>query len=480
MPRVAIVTLGCPKNAVDSEGLAGLLAASGHELVSDPRVAEVALVNTCGFIDAARRETIDEVLDLAELKHGEGLRGLLLAGCLVARSAPDLAETLPEVDALVDFAAYARIGEIVDDVARGGMTTRVYGDPGTRFDPAWWDGAMARAARVRFGRAPWSYLKIAEGCNRGCTFCAIPLMRGKLRSRRGGDIEAEARRLVDLGVSELSLVSQDSVMWGRDTGEGTLSDLIARLDRVEGLQRVRLMYLHPQGVTDELIDAVYDSRAVVPYFDLSLQHVSPRVLRAMGRWGDAPRFERMVGRIRERDPRAAVRATFILGFPGETDYEAEQVESFVARGDLDWVGVFTYSREEGTRSHDLEGQVPGVTARERAERVATVAEDVMARRAEARVGATVRVLVERLDLGEGLWVGRSDREAPEIDGEIRFSYEPEPRVGDYVEVEITGCEGVDLVGRAPLQRRPRGDEEGHHGAVRAMSASEAAAMEARA
>src|SRR5688500_2548316 len=236
MSRVALVTLGCPKNAVDSEGLGGLLGAGGHEVVEDTAGAEVILVNTCGFIDPARRETVQEVLDLAELKTGGDCKGLVLTGCLVARSAPDLADALPEVDALVDFAAYPRIAEIVSGVAAGTLTERIHGDPGTRFDPAWWDATIAASPRLRFGRAPWAYLKIAEGCDRGCTFCAIPLMRGKFRSRSIETIETEARMLVSQGVSELSLVSQDSVMWGRDTGEGSFTDLLTRLETIEELR----------------------------------------------------------------------------------------------------------------------------------------------------------------------------------------------------------------------------------------------------
>jgi len=446
MPRVAIVTLGCPKNAIDSEGLGGLLAAAGHEVVDEPVGAEVVLVNTCGFIDPARRETVQEVLDLADLKHDGGLKGLIMTGCLVARSADELADALPEVDALVDFAAYPRVAEIVGDVVDGTLESRVHGDPGTRFDPAWWDAAIAAGPRLRFGRAPWAYLKIAEGCNRGCTFCAIPLMRGKFRSRELATIEQEALHLAAAGVSELSLVSQDSVMWGRDSAEGDLPALLRRLERIDGVRRIRLMYLHPQGVTDELIDTVLGSDVVVSYFDLSLQHVSPAVLQRMGRWGDRDRFEKIIGRIRDNDPLAGVRSTFILGFPAETDRDASEVEAFVNESDLDWIGVFDYSREEGTRSHDLDGQIPGAIIRDRAQRVASVADDAMDRRAGSLVGETLEVLVERFDLEEGCWTGRSHREAPEIDGEIRITAEDHLHVGDYVEVAITDNEGTDLIG----------------------------------
>ncbi|HEV3471636.1 MAG TPA: 30S ribosomal protein S12 methylthiotransferase RimO [Actinomycetota bacterium] len=446
MARVFISTLGCPKNAIDSEGLGGLLAAGGHELSERAEGSDVVLVNTCGFIDPARRETVEEVLDLAELKESAGLKGLVMTGCLVARSADELATALPEVDALIDFAAYPRVAEIVGAVAAGTLTDRIQGDPGTRFDPAWWDASMATAPRVRFGRAPWAYLKIAEGCDRGCTFCAIPLMRGKFVSRPLDVIFGEARHLAAQGVSELSLVSQDSVQWGRDIGAGNLVDLLRALEDVDGIRRIRLMYLHPQGVTDELIDAIAGSEKVVSYFDLSLQHVAPSVLRGMGRWGSAARFTKMIDRIRSRDPLAGIRTTFILGFPGESDADAGEVESFVADASVDWIGTFTYSRESGTRSHDLTAQVPAEVARERAEKVRVAAEAAMERRAGSLVGHSLEVLVERFDLQEQTWIGRSHREAPEIDGEITFTSPRGLSIGDYVAVNISGHEGTDLAG----------------------------------
>ena len=447
MARVSIVTLGCPKNDIDSEGLGGLLAAGGHDVWGSVEGAEVVLVNTCGFIDPARRETVQEVLELAELKATGGLKALVLTGCLVAREADDLARSLPEVDALVDFAAYPRVADIVTGAAAGSLSDRVFGDPGTRFDPAWWDASMASTPRLRFGRAPWAYLKIAEGCDRGCTFCAIPLMRGKFRSRSIETIVAEARGLVAQGVTELSLVSQDSVQWGRDTGEGSFGDLLRALENVDGLRRMRLMYLHPQGVTDELIDTILSSEVVVSYFDLSLQHVSPPVLRAMGRWGGRARFEKMIERIRGADPLAGIRTTYILGFPGESDQDADEVVSFIGDSGADWIGTFTYSREVGTRSHELPDQVPPEVARERAERARVAAESAMESRAEELVGETLEILVERFDLDERRWVGRSHREAPEIDGEITLAGEG-VKVGDYVPVRIARNEGTDLVGDA--------------------------------
>jgi ribosomal protein S12 methylthiotransferase len=364
----------------------------------------------------------------------------------VARSAEELADNLPEVDAFVDFAAYPRISEIVAQVAAHELTERIHGEPGTRFDPAWWDATIAAAPRVRFGRAPWAYVKIAEGCDRGCTFCAIPLMRGKFRSRSMETIVQEARHLAATGVSELSLVSQDSVMWGRDTQEGDFTDLLRQIETVDGIRRIRLMYLHPQGVSDALIDAILGSEKIVSYFDLSLQHVSPAVLRGMGRWGGRERFEKMIERIRSADPLAGVRTTFILGFPGETDEDATAVEKFVSDNDMDWIGVFTYSAEEGTRSHDMDGHVPAALARERAETVSMAAERTMERRASSLIGGTLEVLVERLDLDTKGWIGRSQREAPEIDGEIRFTTDAHIHVGDYLNVKIEDNIGADLLG----------------------------------
>jgi tRNA A37 methylthiotransferase MiaB len=235
-------------------------------------------------------------------------------------------------------------------------------------------------------------------------------------------------------------------MWARDTGDGDLCSLLERLETIEGLRRIRLMYLHPQGVSPQLIDQMVSSDVVSSYFDLSLQHVSPRVLRGMGRWGGRDRFDTIIDRIRSLDPFAGIRSTFILGFPGESDQDAADVEAFVAETDLDWVGVFTYSREEGTASHDLPGQVPDEVARERTERVAMAAEVTMDARSRALRGTTFEVLVERFDIDAQLWVGRSHREAPEVDGEIRFVSDARLSVGQYVPVRITGNDGADLIG----------------------------------
>lgn len=448
MARVAMVTLGCPKNSVDSESLGGLLASSGHEVSDEFSSAEVVLVNTCGFIDAARRETVQEVLDLAELKDEGVLKGLVLTGCLVARSAQELADSLPEVDAFVDFAAYPRISSIVSDISAGTLSERIHGDPGTRFDPAWWDQALISTSRVRFGRLPWSYLKIAEGCDRGCTFCAIPLMRGRFASRSPEVIENEARALVAQGVSELSLVSQDSVRWGKDLGDESLVNLLAKLERIEGLRRIRLMYLHPQGVTEELIDTMLSSEVVTPYFDLSLQHVSSRVLRGMGRPGNAQRFAALIERIRARSPVAGVRSSFIVGFPSEQEADVLELESFISESGLDWIGCFTYSRESGTRSFDMTDQLPEEVISERFERITRAAEVAMESRAASLEGEVLEVLTERYERDEDVWVGRSHREAPEIDGDIRFEAPRPPAVGDYLDVLVTKAQGAELVGVA--------------------------------
>ena len=461
MSRVAVVTLGCPKNTVDSESLGGLLAASGHEVSEEVSSAEVVVVNTCGFIDAARRETVQEVLDLAGLKEEGALKGLVLTGCLVARSAQELADSLPEVDAFVDFAAYPRISSIVSDISAGVLSERIHGDPGTRFDPAWWDQALISTSRVRFGRLPWSYLKIAEGCDRGCTFCAIPLMRGRFVSRRAEVIENEARALVAQGVSELSLVSQDSVRWGRDLGDQSLADLLARLEGIDGLRRIRLMYLHPQGVTTELVDAMLSSEIVTPYFDLSLQHVSARVLRAMGRPGNARRFAALIAGIRERSPEAGIRSSFIVGFPSEQEEDVVELESFISEVGLDWIGCFTYSRESGTRSFGMSDQLPEEVISERFERVTRAAEVAMECRAASLQGRVFEVLAERYERAENVWIGRSHREAPEIDGDIRFEAPRALAVGDYLQVLVTEAQGAELVGVAVDEARRRADRSGY-------------------
>ncbi len=440
-------TLGCPKNQVDSDKLEGYLAAQGFGPAADAEAADLVVVNTCAFIDAARQESIDTILSLAERRQ-VGAR-LVVTGCMAERYGDELRDALPEVDLVAGFGhdlveAAAASTPAAVPVALG--TTRVGANvvaPGGGFDLL----ELPRPA----ARAPWAYVKVAEGCDRICGFCAIPSFRGKQRSRTLDEILAEVDRLVEpTGASggpplrEVVLVAQDLASYGRDrsgpgrasrTGAGRPSP-IAELTRAVAarVERTRLLYLYPSGLTDELIGAVLDTG--VPYFDLSLQHVSRPHLARMRRWGDGARFLRRIADIRAADPQATFRSSFILGYPGETERDHDLLLEFLATAKLDWAGFFTFSNEDGTHAAGLPDQVPPALALERLRECAELQDAITAAARDALVGQTRQVLVDAPGRG------RTVHEAPEIDGIVHLP--ADLAVGRLVDVALTGAEGPDL------------------------------------
>ncbi len=416
--RYWLETLGCPKNQVDSEKLAGTLHAEGYAPAARPDAADLVVVNTCAFIEAARQESIETILTLADARR-PGAR-LVVTGCLAERYGEDLAEALPEVDLVAGF------GVPVSLTARPDRPSA----PVPSFDLL----NLPRPAPS----APWAYVKVAEGCDRKCGFCAIPSFRGRQRSRALPDILAEVE---SLPVEEVVLVAQDLASYGRDLGarrpgqSAPIQQLIrAVADRVT---RTRLLYLYPSELSDGLIDIM--GAIGCPYFDLSLQHVSPLLLRRMRRWGDGDRFLDRIEGIRGRYPDAALRSSFILGYPGETEDDHDQLLAFLAAADLDWAGFFAFSPEDGTYAAGLPDRVPAALALERLAECSEVQDAITARRRRALVGRTVRVLVDEPG------VGRSHMEAPEIDGVIRLP--GTVPVGSWVDVSVTGAEGPDLDGQ---------------------------------
>jgi ribosomal protein S12 methylthiotransferase len=417
-------TLGCPKNQVDSEKLAGTLHAEGYARAGRPDAADLVVVNTCAFIEAARQESIETILNLAAARR-PGAR-LVVTGCLAERYGEDLAEALPEVDLVAGFGVPVN------------LTTRPNrpegpGKPVPSFDLL----NLPRPAPS----APWAYVKVAEGCDRKCGFCAIPSFRGRQRSRALPDILAEVE---SLPVEEVVLVAQDLASYGRDLGArrpgqpAPIEQLVqAVADRVS---RTRLLYLYPSELSNGLIDIM--GATGCPYFDLSLQHVSRPLLRRMRRWGDGDRFLNRIERIRGRYPDAALRSSFILGYPGETEDDQDQLLAFLAAADLDWAGFFAFSPEEGTYAVGLPDQVPAALALERLAECGEVQDAITARRRRALVGRTVRVLVDEPG------VGRSHMEAPEIDGVIRLPATVPG--GSWVDVAVTGAAGPDLEGQLAL------------------------------
>jgi ribosomal protein S12 methylthiotransferase len=424
--RFYVETLGCPKNAVDSDKVTASLVADGLVPASSPAEAELVVVNTCAFVEAARQESIDVTLALAEARR-PGAK-LVVTGCLAERYGDELAAALPEADAVVGFGGEGALANVVLRSKPTGVRDLL---------------ELPRPAPA----APWAYVKMAEGCDRACAFCAIPSFRGKQRSRPPDAIEAETRGLVERGAAELVLVAQDLAWYGRDAGEpGSLAPLLRRLDALSehGLARIRLLYLYPSEVRDPLVSTMLELPTVVPYFDLSLQHASAPLLRSMKRWGSGDRFLALVDGIRTREHDAAFRSSFIVGFPGESERDHAQLLEFLAAVELDWAGFFPFSREEGTPAADMDGVVPDELAQERLRECAEVQDPITQAARDALVGGDVDVLVDGIDDDTGEPVGRSHREAPEIDGVIRVSG-AFARPGARVRARITSACGPDLV-----------------------------------
>ncbi len=427
--RYWIETLGCPKNHVDSEKLAGLLATQGYSPADSAEEADLVVANTCAFIEEARTESIETVLELAERKTS-GAR-LVVTGCMAERYGHELQEALPEVDLVAGF------NESL--LAPSATKVKLGTKPTSDFD-------LLNLPRPAVS-VPWAYIKIAEGCDRRCGFCAIPTFRGDQRSRSREEIISEARALIDGGVKELVLIAQDLASWGHDRRRAKLGEAVEVLD--EGgtqplieltkelstmAERVRLLYLYPSGLTSGLIDTILETG--VPYFDLSLQHSSRNMLRLMRRWGDGERFLERIAAIRAREPKATFRSSFILGYPGETEEDQRNLIAFLEAAELDWAGFFTFSAEEGTYAKDLPGQVPHELALERLREVSEIQDGITARKRDALVGTTLQLLVDSPG------IARSTGECPEIDGIVMV--DSSLNVGSVVEGRITASHGTDL------------------------------------
>ena len=478
------MTLGCARNEVDSEELAGRLDAAGWQLVDDPDDADAVVVNTCGFVETAKKDSVDTLLAAADRPPGRPRRAVVAVGCLAERYGAELADALPEADAVLGFDHYTELPSRLDDVLAGrpvpshtprdrrtllpltpverpsaaaGLAVPGHG-PAARFadlPPGVAPAAGPRPLRRRLDGGPVAPLKLASGCDRRCSFCAIPSFRGSFVSRPPADVLAEAEWLASQGVRELVLVSENSTSYGKDLGDlRALEGLLPRLAAVDGIVRVRVSYLQPAELRPSLVDVMTATPGVAPYFDLSFQHASATVLRRMRRFGDTGRFLGLLHEIRRRTPDAGVRSNVIVGFPGERKADVAELERFLAAARLDAVGVFGYSDEEGTEAATLDGKVrPDAVAR-RVARLSRLVEELTAQRAEERVGSYAEVLVESVSDGPDGWFaeGRAAHQAPEVDGTMTVllgapgGATPVVRVGDLVGVRVTASEGVDLVG----------------------------------
>jgi ribosomal protein S12 methylthiotransferase len=451
--KIGFVSLGCPKNLVDSEVMMGQLRDHGYELTTDRETADVLVVNTCGFIQSAKEESINTILEMAELKDKARLKRLVVAGCLVERYRQDLLNQLPEIDAVLGTSEIDKIVAAVDPAAVAAQ------DAAFVTSNAWMTRGLPTylynedSPRLLATPNHFAYIKIAEGCDHTCAFCAIPQMRGKYRSRRAGSILREAERLAEAGVKELILISQDSTQYGLDLGiKDGLAELLRSLARVDGIEWIRVMYTYPNSLSDATLAAMAEEPKVCNYLDMPLQHASAAVLRRMRRGGNRQLLEKLLSRARQFVPEIALRTTFIVGFPGETEKDFDELLQFIRDVEFDRVGVFTYSDEENTHGFDLDEKVLPRVMRSRRTKLMREQARISKRRNKALVGRRLRAMLEGISQETDLLLqARLESQAPEVDGHVLINDVPDgfnAQPGDFVEIEITEAHEYDLVARA--------------------------------
>lgn len=445
--KVAIVQLGCPKNLIDGEVMAGLLARAGFSITPDIPSAQAIIVNTCGFIESAKRESIDAILRIAEQKSSGRCRLLIAAGCLAQRYPRELLEEISELDGVVGTGEIGQIAPILSRLLSGGIDrdSRLFvGSPRYLYDHA--------TPRLRSTLRHWAYVKIAEGCQYRCTFCAIPMMRGDLRSRSTESILKEAEELADQGVVEINLICQDIASFGKDRtgGRSETASLLRAMRKISGIRWIRLLYNYPHRYPEDLLAAIADEEKVVKYFDLPLQHIDDRVLRRMNRLGNSDEIRRLIDRVKRAIPGVILRTTFIVGFPGETEEEFGRLEGFLSEVEFDRLGVFTYSEEEGTKAAGLSDDVPAQVKGARRKRLLAIQKKISRAQNRALVGQRMEVLIDGLSSETDLLCeGRTAGQAPEIDGVVYINDAPSEALapGRFATVEITAAHDFDLVGR---------------------------------
>lgn len=437
--KIAFISLGCPKNQLDLEVMAATLKDNGHTLVKEDIEADVVIVNTCAFIESALKESIDNILDVAWLKKNRNLKGIVVTGCMAERYRDQIFGELPEVDAVLGVGSIDDICTAVEKVAAGEKYS-AFGDKNT---------SPLGGKRVVSAPKYSSYLKIAEGCDNHCTYCVIPSIRGKYRSREMDDLIEEAKVLEKEGVKELTLIAQDTTRYGLDLyGEKKLPELLRRLVDETGIEWFRVLYCYPEEVTEELAEVFNYSPRILPYIDLPIQHISDKVLRRMNRRGGEAAVRRAVDLLRERVKDIAIRTTIIVGFPGETEEDVEQLCDFVDEAKFDRLGVFTYSPEEDTPAASFDDQIEEEEKVSRMDSVMRRQLEISAANNAEKVGKTIRVLCEDYDVVAETYFGRSEADAPEIDGKVYFSSKKKVRPGTFVDVKIEEAMDYDLVGKA--------------------------------
>lgn len=435
--KVGMVSLGCSKNLVDSERMLYKLRKNGYELVTEPGLADVAVVNTCGFIQPAKEEAIETILELVQLKKEGTLKKIIITGCLVERYKEEAAEQFPEADAVIGIGDTKDIVDVLESVMKDERVLR--------FSPKL--DAELTGDRIISTLPFFSYLKVAEGCSNCCTYCAIPQIRGKFRSVPMEDVLAEAKHLADNGVTELIVIAQDTSRYGEDlNGESRLPELLHRLCEINGLKWIRTLYCYPERITDELLDTIANEPKLVKYLEIPIQHCDSDILSRMNRWGDEQQLEALFKHIRERIPGVILRTTLITGFPGETEEQFNNLAEFVNRVRFDRLGCFAYSREEGTKSYDFPDQIEPEVAAHRADIIMEQQMLISCENNEKMLDCELEAVVEGFDRFGECWFGRTANDAPDIDGKVFFTSDKPLAIGEFVKIRINDTLDYDLIG----------------------------------
>ena len=436
--KIGMISLGCPKNQVDAEHMLALMDAEGWEIVDYVDGCDAVIVNTCGFIDDAKKEAIENILDMVELKKEGVISKIIVTGCLAQRYKDEIVKEIPEVDAVIGIGANGDIIKTVEEVMSGVDTIEKY--------PPQCELPL-EGQRILTTPQYWAYLKIGEGCSNRCTYCTIPSIRGNMRSRSMENVIDEARQLAESGVKELILIAQDTTSYGLDLyGELKLPELLNELCKIDSIEWIRLLYCYPDRITDELIETMKNQEKVVNYIDLPLQHADDKILKAMNRRGDQALIRNVISKLRAEIPDVIIRTTFIVGFPGEGEEEFETLAEFVNEIEFDRLGVFTFSPQEGTPAFDMEDQVDEDIKTRRGEVIMQDQYSIMEEKNNEKIGKTYRVVVEDYDGYSDSYTGRTYMDAPEIDGLVKFTSHKDLDIGDFVDVEIFDVEDYDLIG----------------------------------
>ena len=436
--KIGMISLGCPKNQVDAEHMLALMDAEGWEIVDYVDGCDAVIVNTCGFIDDAKKEAIENILDMVELKKEGVISKIIVTGCLAQRYKDEIVKEIPEVDAVIGIGANGDIIKTVEEVMSSVDTIENY--------PPQCDLPL-EGQRILTTPHYWAYLKIGEGCSNRCTYCTIPSIRGNMRSRSMENVIDEAKQLAESGVKELILIAQDTTSYGLDLyGELKLPELLNELCKIDSIEWIRLLYCYPDRITDELIETMKNQEKVVNYIDLPLQHADDKILKAMNRRGDQALIRNVISKLRTEIPDVVIRTTFIVGFPGEGEEEFETLAEFVNEIEFDRLGVFTFSPQEGTPAFEMEDQVDEDIKTRRGEVIMQDQYSIMEEKNNEKIGKTYRVVVEDYDGYSDSYTGRTYMDAPEIDGLVKFTSHKDLDIGDFVDVEIFDVEDYDLIG----------------------------------